>query len=137
MEQRKIAIKFWKDFKFWNIPNQNYSRILPKIIPDFGIIKNPSKIQNYSNPFILAVYRLLKSFQKLFLTRMRRRARVFTWKNISPIGDIYFSNVNSLEELELFQIKNSKAAKNYDASPCSPCGAARCNSSATKVLICG
>lgn len=80
----------------------------------------------------------LEIFPKIIpRARMRVCARVNTWKNISPIGDIYFSNVFSLERLKLFQIKNSKAAKNYDASPCSPCGAARCNSSAAKVLICG
>ncbi len=99
--------------------------------------KNPSKLWNNKNPS-----KFSKSFQTSILCGLQRREnpsknpssrvcvrvrpRNYMEKNI-PVGYIFFSNVISLEGFKLFQ---NLTAKNCDASPCSPCGAARCNSSA-------
>ncbi len=121
----------------------------PEILEGFSVLeysksksfqnpsKNPSKFWNNKNPS-----KFSKSFQTSILCGLQRREnpsknpssrvcvrvrpRIYMEKNI-PVGYIFFSNVNSLEGFKLFQ---NLTAKNCDASPRSPCGAARCNSSA-------
>ena len=89
--------------------------------------KNLSKIRKSFQTSIFCGLAGVEIFPKIFPRACeRRRARNYMEKYI-PIGDIYFSNVIRFGKIESFQIPT---AKNCDASPHTPCGAARCNSSA-------
>lgn len=113
------VLEYSKSKSFQN-PSKNPSR--------FWNNKNPSKISKSFQTSILCGLRRRKNPSKNPSSRVyaRARPRIYMEKYI-PIRYIYFSNVNSLEGFKLFQ---NLIAKNCDASPCSPCGAARCNSSA-------
>lgn len=115
----KDRIYFWKDFKFWKLPKPNLSRIFPKIFPEIWKDWNLSKIFESFQTLYFSGLRGIGIFPKIFPhAQAQARARNYMEKYI-PIGDIYFSNVISLERLESFQ---NSAAKFYDASPLSPPG---------------
>ena len=85
--------------------------------------------QNFQ-PFIYAGSQTSRRNFQNFLTRAHASARVITWKLYTPKGVYITSNVISLGSLLNFQIF---LAKDYDAEPLPPCGAARCNPSAKKI----
>lgn len=113
------VLEYSKSKSFQN-PSKNPSK--------FGIIKNPSKISKSFQTSILCGFQRYENPSKNPSSRVcvRVRTRIYMEKYI-PVGYIYFSNVNRFGRIEFFQIPT---AKNCDTSPRSPCGAARCNSSA-------
>ena len=118
MGRVKINLHFWNNCKFWNIPKPNYSRIIPGIIPEIWNVLNYSKIFELFQTSIFRGFRAVRIIPRIIPhAYAQARARNYMEKYI-PIGDIYFSNVISLEGFKLFQIP----AKNYDASPLSPSG---------------
>ena len=105
-----------------------FGQICPGIFPNLRKDSNLSKFFESFQTLYLCGFEGIEIFPKIFPHACERaRARIYM-EFYPPLkgGDIN-SNVNSLERFKSFQ---NSPAKNCDASPLSPAGAARCNFSA-------
>ena len=74
MVNAKTTVKLWNNLKFWNIPNANYSRIIPEIIPE--IWNN----LNYSRFFELFQIKHEKFWYKyLFFIKRAQKTNFFSF----------------------------------------------------------
>ena len=124
MVNAKTAVKLWNNLKFWNIPNANYSRIIPEIIPEIWNNLNYSKIfelfQTAKNSGLQVRSNYSTNYSSRACARaINTRARIYMEKIYTLKGIYIFSNVNRSGMIELFQ---KLAAKNCDAAPLSPSG---------------
>ena len=91
------SVRFWNNWQFWNIPNVNYSRIIPRIIPGFWNNWNYSKIFELFQTTKNSGSQGDSNYSKNYSSRVRvrainTRARYYMEKYI-PEGYIFFSNV--------------------------------------------
>ena len=118
MVNAKTTVKLWNNLKFWNIPNANYSRIIPEIIPEIWNNLNYSRFFELFQTAIFSGLRGGSNYSANYSSRacaraINTRARIYMEKIYTLKGIYIFSNVNRSGMIELFQ---NLTAKNCDAS---------------------
>ena len=119
MVNAKTTVKLWNNLKFWNIPNANYSRIIPEIIPEIWNNLNYSRFFELFQTAIFSGLRGRSNYSTNYSSRacaraINTRARIYMEKIYTLKGIYIFFNVNRSGMIELFQ---NLTAKNCDASP--------------------